>query len=231
MTCLLPLVLGCLLAPPQDEKPAPLRYLRPAGDKYVLESEITVTPEKNGSIYTSTTNRTGKDGDEKMTLVLHLDANNHIRSAEAVYVTSKDKKTATLTLRDKSAILKRGGTTDLLNRVPETPIVTTAPDWSDVLQLVTRYDVKKGGKQEFGGIWFHPVEPPLMLTFTVERVGDDSVKLKEQDFTLHRHEVNLRSGGYRVWSNDGGHVVRIVPHGGGVPVVLEGYEGATRDLK
>ena len=231
MTPLLPLVLGCLLAPHED-KPAPLRYLRPSGDKYVVESEITVTPGERGSVYTSTTNRSTDAGELKMTLTLRLDADNAIRSAEAVLTTSKGTKKATLTLFRDHAQLRRGGTLDLLNHVANAPVVTTAPDWSDVIQLVTRYDAKKGGKQEFGGIWIHPIDQPLTPTFTIERVGEDKITLKDQDIKLFRHDIRLRSGGYRAWSDADGRVVRIVPHGsGGTPIVLEEYEVATRELR
>src|SRR5215831_840420 len=118
MAPLLPLVFGCLLAAPPDEKPAPLRYVRPSGDKSVVESEITVTPEKRGSVYTSTTSRTSDEGDVKMTLTLRLDAANAITSAEAVLTTPKTKKKATLTLFKGNARLKRDGTTELLDGVP-----------------------------------------------------------------------------------------------------------------
>src|SRR5262249_24290267 len=105
------------------------------------------------------------------------------------------------------------------------------PDWSDVIQLVTRYDAKKSGRQEFGGIWFRPVEQPMILTFTIERVGEDKITLKEQDVKLNRYVITLRSGGYRVWSDDEGRVVRVVPRGGGGGFVVEGYEEETRKLK
>src|SRR5262249_24914865 len=99
-------------------------------------------------------------------------------------------------------------------------------------QLVTRYDAKKGGKQEFGGVWFHPVEQPLTLTFTIERVGEDKIKLSNKEMKLRRHDIVLRSGNYRTWSDDDGRIIRIAPRGGdGTPMVLEGYEEATRDLK
>jgi hypothetical protein len=206
--------------------------MRPSGDKYVVESEITITPAQRGSVYTSTTSRTSDDGDTKMTLTLRLDANNAITTAEALLTTPKSKKKATLGLFKDHARLKREGTTELLDRVPESPVVTTAPDWSDVIQLVTRYDSKKGGKQEFGGVWFHPVDQPQILTFTIERTGEDKIKLKEQEIELRRHEIHLRSGGYRAWSDGDARIVRIVPRGqGGVPIVLEGYEEATRELK
>ena len=229
---MLPLVLSCLLSAPPDEKPAPLRYVRPSGDKYVTESEIAVTPEKRGSVYTSTTSRTSDDGDVKMTLTLRLDPANAITSAEAVLTTPKTKKKATLTLFKGNARIKRDGTTELLDGVPEAPVVTTAPDWSDVIQLVTRYDAKKGGKQEFGGVWFHPVEKWQFLKFAIERTGEDKITLKDREIKLYRNEINLRSGGYRTWSDADGRVVRIVPLGqGGMPIVLEGYEEATHELK
>jgi len=232
MTAALPLVLGFLFAAPPEEKATPLRYVRPVGDKYVTESEITVTPDKRGSTYTSTTSRTSEDGEIKMTLTLRLDATNAITTAEALLTTPKSKKKATLALFKDHARLKREGTTELLNHVPAAPVVTTAPDWSDVIQLVTRFDAKKGGKQEFGGVWFHPVDQWQILSFTIERAGEDKITLKEREITLHRYDIQLRSGGYRAWSDAEGRVVRIVPRGqGSVPIVLEGYEEATRELK
>jgi hypothetical protein len=228
MTPLLSLVLGCLLATAQDDQPAPLRYLRPSGDKYVLESEISVKPGDRGTVYTSTTDH----ADEKMTLTLQLDEHNRIKSAEAVSVTAKGKRTATLAVRDKHAILKRGSTTDLLNRIGTAPVITTAPDWSDIIQLVTRYDVKKGGKQAFSGIWFHPEQSPMTLVFTVERIAQDKIKLMEQEITVHRHQIHLRGGDYLAWSDDEGRIVKILPRSqSSMPIVLEGYEEATRDLR
>jgi hypothetical protein len=232
MTPLLPLALACLLAPAQDEKPEPLRYLRQAGTKFVLESEITVTTVEHGTLYQSTTTRKTDLGDEKMTLTLRLDENNRITSAESVHETPKGKKTATLTLRDKHALLKRAGTTDLLNKIAASPIVTTAPDWSDVIQLVTRYDAKKGGVQEFGGVWFHPTAQPATPTFTIERLGTDKIKIKDADVTLNRHQLKLRSGDYLTWADEENRVVKILPRAAGSsPIVLEGFEEATRELK
>lgn len=232
MSPLLPLALACLLAPAQDDKPEPLRYMRQAGTKFVLESEITITPMERGTLYKSTTSRKTELGDEKMTLTLRLDENNRITSAETVHETPKGKKTATLTLRDKHAFLKRAGTTDLLNRVASAPVVTTAPDWSDVIQLITRYDAKKGGKQEFGGVWFHPSAQPATPTFTIERLGTDKIMQKEAEVTLNRYQLKLRSGDYLTWADEENRVIKILPRAGdGSPIVLEGYEEATRDLK
>src|SRR5262249_41157154 len=147
------------------------------------------------------TSRTSDEGDVKMTLTLRLDAANAITSAEAVLTTPKTKKKATLTLFKGNARLKRDGTTELLDGVPEAPVVTTAPDWSDVIQLVTRYDAKKGGKQEFGGLWIHPVEQWQILAFTIERGGEDKITLKEKEIKLNHYDIRLRSGGYRAWAD------------------------------
>jgi hypothetical protein len=232
MTPVLPLILGCLLAQNADDKPTQFKYMRSEGDKFVVESEITLTPGKRGFTYTSVTNRgTDKDG-VKMTLTIQFDADSNIQSAETVLATPKSTKKATLTFYKDHARLKRSGTTDILNRVPESPIVTTAPDWSDIIQLTKRYDAKKGGKQEFGGIWFHPEEDFSTPTFTIERVGKDKIALGDKEVELHRHDIQLRRGGYRAWSDDDGRIVRIFPRGsGGSPVVLEGYEVATKELK
>jgi hypothetical protein len=232
MTSFLPFVLAFVLVPAQDENPAPLRYLRPSGTKFVLESEIYVTTVDRGSVYTSTTTRATETGEEKMKLTLRLDDKNRITSAEAVQETANGKKTATLTLRGRHAQLKRGSTTEVLTKIDSSPIVTTAPDWSDVIQLVTRYDAKKGGKQEFGGIWFHPSSQPLTPTFAIERLGMDKITVMEQETKVHRYQVHLRSGDYLVWADEEGRVVKILPPGAtGTPVVLEGYEEATKELK
>ena len=125
MTPVMTLFLGCLLVQAQDEKPTPLKYLRPDGDKYVLESEITVTPAKRGWTYTSTTHRTTADGDLTMQLTIQLDAENTIQSAEAVLTTPKETKQATLTLFKDHARLKRGGTMEILQRMPAAPRTRT----------------------------------------------------------------------------------------------------------
>jgi hypothetical protein len=244
MMPVLALILGCLSAQAPDGKPVPFKYLRPEGDKYVVESEITFTPGKLGSTYTSVTNRGADKDSVKMTLTLRFDAENNIQSAETVLTTAKSVKKATLTLFKDHARLKREGTMEILNRLPAAPVITTAPDWSDIIQLVNRYDAKKGGKQEFGGIWFHPFEKTQMPTFTIENSGTDKIVLKEKEVVtdkvtvkeketnLRRYEIRLRSGGYRAWSDDEGRIVRFVPLGtGGYPVVLEGFEEATRELK
>jgi hypothetical protein len=227
MTFVLSILAACALAPgAEQDKPLTLQYLRRAGDRFVPESKVTLTRKDRGASYVSVTER----GDEKTTLTLQFDDKNHVRTAEVALTGPRGKQTATLTLLDGQAQLKRAGTTDFLKVGPD-PILTTAPDWSDVFQLVNRYNTKKGGQQEFAGVWFHPVEGARTLTFSIERVGHDKITVKEEEVRLERYLIRLRSGAYGVWVDNGGRVIRIVPQGAAnAPVVLEGYQESTRDL-
>jgi hypothetical protein len=228
MSFLLPLVAGCALLPAADpEKPVPLRYLRPEKDKYVLESEVTTVRSDDGTVVTSRTERP----DEKMTLTLRYDKDGRLTSAEAVQ--GGTKKAVTLALGEKGAgTMKRGGITDFYKDLPANPVVTTAPDWSDALQLVRRYDGPKGGKQEFAGLWIHPVDGMQRHTYTVERQAADTVTVKDKEVKLDRYRVKLRGGEYAVWADGEGHVIRLQGVAAkAVPVVLEGYEDATKGLK
>ena len=73
----------------------------------------------------------------------------------------------------------------------------------------------------------------LSVTFTAERLGSDKVRVKDQDLALDRYRLGLRDGDYLVWATPAGAVYKVLPPAGknAVPVVLEGYQDATRDLK
>ncbi len=233
MSLLLPLLFGCALLPAAEaDKPAPLRYLRPAKEKLVLESEVVSTANDDGIVYVSRTER----DKERMTLTLRFSSAGKLQLAEAA-LEAATRRTATFIPEAKGrGRLNRAGATDFLDKLPADPIVTTAPDWSDVFQLVKRYDLTKGGKQEFAGLWIHPVQPLRKLTFTVERVGENAVTVRQADkdveLKLNRFRVKLRSGEYVVWGDAAGRVLRLVPADGkGDFVVLEGFQAATKGLR
>lgn len=228
MRCLILLLLGSIgLIAAEPEKPTSLRYLRPAKAGLVLESEITHTPSAEGFTYVSRTDR----GTEKMTLTLRYDKKNQLIAAEALQEKDKEKKSALLTLDGEKGQLKRGDSTDSF-KAPTNPIVTTAPDWTDIFEVARRYDAKKGGKQEFAGLWIHPVQPMLHLTFTIEPLSKDTIKVKDQERTLQRYKIRLRSGDYQVWADESGRVYKLFPAGKPAAfVVLEGYEEATKSLE
>src|SRR5262249_24177638 len=139
---------------------APLRYVRPAGDKLVLESEVKHIRTKSGTVYVSRTDR----GTEQMTLVLYFGMDGKLSSAEAIQETKEGKKLAFVTFEPKLALLKRAdGSTERIKLTDEQPVVTTAPDWSDVFQVIQRCDRTKAGRQELAGLWIHPVQPARTL--------------------------------------------------------------------
>jgi hypothetical protein len=211
-----------------DDKPAPLRYLRPGEGQLVLESEITATRTPEGAAYVSRTDR----GSEKMTLTLHFNKDGQVTTAEAEQETAKGKQSAQLKIDGRKGQLQRaGGITDVLD-VAGNPIVTTAPDWSDIFLLVRRYDGKKAGKQVFPGLWIHPSKPPLQLTFTIERTGKDTITVDSRKVALDRFRIHLRSGDYLAWADADGRVCKLFPASKPTAyVVLDGFDGATRDLK
>jgi hypothetical protein len=206
------------------EKPSVSRYTRPAGDKFVLESEITTSSKGPESTYTSLTDR----GNEKMTLTLRY-RDKKLTSAEAIQSTKEKSSTVQMTTNGTTAEIRRGEKVETIKDIPE-PIVTTAPDWSDIFLLVQRYDAKKGGKQDFVGLWIHPVKETLKLSFSIEHQGTTSITVKERKIALDQYRITLRSGAYLVWADESRTVYKLISANGKGPVFLEGFEDATKDL-
>jgi hypothetical protein len=189
---------------------------------------VTTTANGDGSTLVSRTVR----GGETMTTTIRFDKDGRVVKAEAVREVNRVKRTAALAFQGaKPTLLKRGGITDYL-KAPADVVVATEPGWCDVFQLVRRYDAKKGGKQEFAGFWFHPVEAYRMPTFAIERVGTDKIMVANKALPLERYQVHLRDGDYLVWADAQGKVCKILPRQKGeAPVVLEGIEEAAQHLK
>jgi hypothetical protein len=212
---------------PAGEATTTLRYVRAGKDRPVLESLVSEKTTKEGRTYTSVTDRVS----EKMTLTLRFDTKGRLTHAEAVQETAKGKQAATVVFGEKEAVLKRGRAEERLKVTPAV-VVTTAPDWSDIFQVVRRYDRKKGGKQTFAGLWIHPVQDTRHLDFTVEPIQEDAVVIDGKKVMLQRYRVQLRSGAYLVWADASGRVVRLTPPGKpGAHVTLEGHEKAMAELK
>lgn len=204
-----------------------LRYLRRARDKYVPESLIITGTKGKIKTYTSVTDR----GSEKLTLTVRF-ADGKLTSAVVVQQQGAQKNTASLTRAGRSAKLQRGENAEELKDVGSDSIVTSAPDWSDIFLLVERYDAARAGKQEYPGLWIHPIKPTLRLRFSVERVGKDTLRSRDKALDLDRYRVRLRSGDYIVWADSRRRVIKLVP--AGLPmaeVVLEGFEESARILR
>jgi hypothetical protein len=217
---------GWFLAAGEENTPA-LRYLRPEGGRWVLESEVRQKKTQEELVFTSRTERRN----ETLTLTVTRDASGKLSQAEIVHKTGQTTTTARLQRQGEELRLTRGKETSVV-KAPLDAVVTSAPDWSDIFQLVARYDSKKAGRQQFAAIWFHPSRPTLTPQFSVERVGEDAIKLSGKEEKLIRYRVTLRSGGYRVWARPDGLVCKILAGGDRAqPIVLEGYEEATAGLK
>src|SRR5438874_11014818 len=129
------LLLTLLLA--AEEEKTTLRYLKPAGEKYVLESEVTITKSKTSSLYVSRTVR----GDETLTLRVERGQRGQLIQAEIVQQKGEVKKTARVEPRDGKLRLTRGGVTEDID-IKDAVIFTTVPDWSDIIEMAGRFDPK-----------------------------------------------------------------------------------------
>lgn len=218
-------VAGFIVADVDSEQT--LRYLRRAKDKHVLESLVTTSTKGKIKTYTSVTDR----GSEKLTLTVRFD-DSKLTGAEVVQEQDAKKNTASLTCGDASAKLQRGENAEELRDVGSDTIVTSAPDWSDIFLLVQRYNAARAGKQEYPGLWIHPVKATLRLRFSVERLGKDTLRSKDKALELDRYRIRLRSGDYLVWADSSHRVIKLVPAGAPMAeVVLEGFEESAQILR
>jgi len=228
MSIVLPLFAGCvLLAPADSDKPMPLRYMRPDAGKHIAAGTIASERSNDGSTLVSRT----EPPDEKTTVTLHYDRDGKLTSIDAVQ--DATRKAVTLTLGEKgSGTMKRGGITDLFKDLPANPIVTAGPDWTGAVPLLRRYDAVKGGKQEVAGFWIDPVQGLEKQTYTIERKATDTVTVKDKEVKLDRYRLKLHGGDYAAWADPDGRVVRVQGlTQKAVPIVLEGFEDATKGLR
>jgi hypothetical protein len=228
MSALCTVLLAGLLPAAAADQPQVIRYLKLAGGKFVLESEVRETGGADGGTYLSRTERPG----EKMTLQLRFARPGVLKSAEVVHEKAQVRHSATLTFSDRGAELATyDARITLFLGVKPDVVVTTAPDWSDIFQLARRYERKKGGKQEFRGLWIHPDQRPRKLTFSIERTGKDTIKRRGKTLALERYRIRLRSGDYLAWADEAGQVYKLmVPGKPASAVVREGYQEATAAL-
>jgi hypothetical protein len=227
MLAVLPILISiCQLEPAGAE--FNLEYVRPAGGKFILESTVTFQKTADGFLFQSVTHRPK----EKMTLKLRWDPKHLLQIADLEQETAAGKQTATALFDKKTAVVKRPGQKDQqLTLAAEPVLATTAPDWSDILLVLRRYSYKQGGKQQFAGLWFHPVKPPRGLTFVVEELGKDTITAGDKKLTLGRYRVQLRSGAYLVWADGEGKVLKLMPPGQPQgAVILKGQEKSTTRL-
>jgi hypothetical protein len=231
MSCLcLPLAFGSVPGIAMDSAQK-LRYLRPAGLQFVSECEFTLTRGENGSTIESVTQR----GPVKLTVTARYDAKDLLRAAEVTLLMKDQKKTAAVSVVAGKARVLRDAQAAQEFDAPKGVIVTSAPDWTDTFLLCRRYDRDKGGKQQFAGLWIHPVEHSQRLTFAIERHGAEMIEHAGKKLKLDRYTIWLRgNSSYAAWADADGKMIKLVP----LPfnenamnwLVLEGYEKSAAGL-
>ena len=209
----------------KDERPKTMRYVRPAGSEYSVETEITLKRSSEGHSISSVTHR----GQTHLSLASVFDAGGHLQSAIVTIVSDGSQQTTKADIAGRMVTVTRSnGRMDELD-CPSGIIVTSAPDWTDTFMLMSRYDDKKGEEQRFDGLWIHPTLRPLRLSFTVKYEGTDAIEFKGKTQPLERFSIVLRNESrYVAWRNGQRELVRLVANGQEQPtIVFEGWEQAT----
>ena len=207
-----------------------LRYVRPAGKKFVSECKMTLRKNQSGWSIESTTDR----GKTRLTVSSQYDRHDRLSGARAELVREGTSQHVTVTVSDGKARVRavREATFD----VPPGVIVTSAPDWTDTVLLCRRYDRKMGGSQSFAGLWIHPAQASQRLVFTIERTGQDTIPIAGKRQVLDRFLIRLRGNSrYAAWADENGKMIKLVPlpyqESASNWLVLEGYEETASGLR
>jgi hypothetical protein len=216
----------------QDASLETARYVRFAAAGFATECQFQITRHKDGWTITSRTDR----GSTQMEIESRYDAQDRPITARAVLTNGGIQQTATVQVKDRKAIVSaRKGEPPVELDAPKGTVITSAPDWCDVFLLCRRYDAKRGGKQEFPGLWIHPTEAPRRLTFTIERQGTDSIDHAGKKIELGRYHIIIRNNSsYVAWADADGRMIRLIPlpfQKGSSGLTLEGFEKAASGLR
>jgi hypothetical protein len=209
-----------------------VRYLRLLPDRTEPECSFIREDGEGGWKITSVTGRAGKT----LTVTARYDAANILLEASAVAEDGAAKPAVRVAVKEgKARVVRDDGTMQELDAPPGV-IVTSAPDWTDTFLLCQRYDRKKGGKQEFPGLWIHPLLPAQRLTFSIEHVGADVICYEGKPVTLDRHEIRIRNNSaYAAWTDREGKLIKLTtlpPRAkGGLSLVRSGYETSAAALR
>ncbi|MCI0682626.1 MAG: hypothetical protein L0Y71_11020 [Gemmataceae bacterium] len=193
----------------QPLPPGKLRYLRPAGAGWTNECLFTISKKGAGWSIDSVTER----GSLKLSLLTRYRPDDVL---EASILTVRNGAKESMAI---AACLKEGVARVQLPEkplkmvdVPRGVIVTSAPDWTDVLLLCARYDQAAGGKQAFGALWYHPEQGVQLLKLHIERQGHDTIRHGGKNIKLTRFAIHLRgNSAYAAWATPDGTLVRLIP--------------------
>ena len=206
-----------------------MRYMEPSGE--MPEYEATLRRDPSGWSFSAQTAR----GSTLLTLAAQYDNRDQLVNAEVQLMTGPQGQTARVEVRNGKALVQRQGKLAQEFAVARGVIVTSAPDWSDIRRLCRRCDRKKAGKQEFQALWVHPTEAAQLLTFSIERLGADMIKLDKKVIELDRFLVRIRNNQpYAAWADSRGRLIRLLPLPAperAAGIVLEGFDEAVEPLR
>jgi hypothetical protein len=230
--------LGTQAKPPTKET---ARYLRMSKSGTSPECAFTIERDGRGWSIHSVTER----GNTKMEVLsrygnIFASKDHHLVEADVSLSVGKDKKTARVSVKEAAsggdkAIVVRDGQKPQEFDLPAGVIVTSAPDWTDTFLLCRRYDRDKGGKQEFPGLWIHPLQPAQRPTFKVELQGANKIGHLGKPLQLDRLLIELRpKNQYVAWVDSAGRMIKLASlpfKDGGYSLVLEGFEKSAAELR
>ncbi len=200
------------------------RYVRVTARGTAPECTFTTERSDAGWKITSVTGRA-------LTVTARYDAAETLLEAEAAL----GAKVAKVTVAGGKARVQRPDLEAQEFDVPAGVIVTSAPDWTDTFRICRLWDRKKGGKQEFPGLWIHPVQAAQRLTFTAEKAGAATLEHGGEKLELERLAIRIRGNSlYAAWTDPAGRMIKLVSmpfKETSTVLVLEGFETSAAALK
>jgi hypothetical protein len=222
-------------APQQDTTQAKppsidtVRFLRPAGADWVFETEVRIQADASG---TKIASRTGREK-AQLAIESRFDKSERLLAASVTESRNDVERAARVEVRDATARVTRAGGEQAEFDCPPGVIVTSAPDWTDVVLMVKRFDRQRGGKQEFAGLWIHPTQEPRRLTFSITHLGGDMIEHEGKQLSLDRFRIVLRGGSrYIGWGDAQGKLIRLTPESAPQQgIVLDGWQKSAGPLR
>lgn len=212
------LAASCRSTPPQAREQ--VRYLRQTARGLQPECRFELEPEPEGWTIRSYTG--------KFSVIARYGAGDEFLEALAALGTGEPVLVSAAAGR---ARVLRIGQPDQVFDVPPDVILTSAPDWSDVFRMARRWSRHGPARQEFPGLWIHPVLPAQRLTFRAERLGVDVL----DGLPLERLRIHLRGDSpYLAWVDPAGRLIKLLSlpfTGAGTVLLLEGFEASASRLK
>jgi hypothetical protein len=167
------------------------RYLRVTPERRTLECSFSILRSDDSWSITSVTGG--------LTVEARYDAGDRLIDAQAA-LRNGDK--VRVEAAGGRARITAYGREDLEIDVPAGVIVTSAPDWTDTFRICRLWDRARGGRQEFPGLWIHPVRPTQRLTFSAEFV--------RREGELEVLTIRLRgNSAYLAWVDPEGRMMKL----------------------